>query len=73
MIANALRLAGKEVHASCTLFLAFSGLRINEALPLDWETVDRRGEISHVKRCLNILLLRNIYVKTYCIHNNNMA
>jgi len=50
MIAKSLRRAGKEVHAACALFLAFSGLRINEALPLDWETVDRRGEIIHVKR-----------------------
>lgn len=41
MIAKALRLVGKEAHANCTLLLAFTGLRINEALPLDWETVDR--------------------------------
>jgi integrase len=45
MIERFLRQNVKHVVADCVLFLAFSGLRVNEALPLDWE-----NELIHVKR-----------------------
>lgn len=32
------------------MFLAFSGLRVREALPLDWEAVDWAAGVIHVKR-----------------------
>lgn len=36
--------------ADLVCFLAFSGLRIGEALPLDWEAVDWSEKVLHVKR-----------------------
>lgn len=42
--------ASAVVHADCILFCAFSGLRINEALPLDWEAEDPKNGLFHVKR-----------------------
>jgi integrase len=50
MIDRHLRRNRKEVVADCVMFLAFSGLRINEALPLDWEPVDWKQEVIHVRR-----------------------
>lgn len=49
-IETALRENGYGVIADCVMFLAFSGLRINEALPLDWEAVDWSNELIHVVR-----------------------
>lgn len=49
-IETTLRQNGKTVVADCVMFLAFSGLRINEALPLDWEAVDWDNELIHVVR-----------------------
>jgi integrase len=42
----------REEHAVADLFcfLAFSGLRIGEALPLDWEAVDWATKLIHVQR-----------------------
>jgi integrase len=45
-----LRLKGKDGVADCVCFLAFSGLRIGEALPLDWEAVDWQQGVIHVER-----------------------
>ena len=50
MIERFLRQNGRHVIADCVMFLAFCGLRVNEALPLDWEPVDWKNEIIHVKR-----------------------
>lgn len=36
--------------ADFVCFVAYSGLRIGEALPLDWETVDWAEKVIHVKR-----------------------
>ena len=36
--------------ADVVCFLSFSGLRIGEALPLDWEAVDWADKVIHVKR-----------------------
>lgn len=36
--------------ADLACFLSFSGLRIGEALPLDWEAVDFGEKVLHVKR-----------------------
>jgi hypothetical protein len=47
---RSLRLGRKTVHADCMLFLGFSGLRINEALPLDWEAIDWKEGLIHVRR-----------------------
>jgi len=42
----------KEEHevADLICFLAFTGLRIGEAIPLEWENVDMRANLLHVKR-----------------------
>jgi integrase len=45
-----LRLNGKDVIADCMMFLAGTGLRINEARCLDWEAVDWKEGLIHVKR-----------------------
>ena len=49
-IEQSLRQHGFETTADCVMFLAFSGLRINEALPLKWSAVDWEQGIIHVKR-----------------------
>jgi len=36
--------------ADIVCFLAYSGLRIGEALALEWEAVDQSGKLLHVKR-----------------------
>ncbi len=38
------------VEADCVMFLAFSGLRVREALPLKWEAVNWAEGIIHVQR-----------------------
>ena len=45
-------LRAREEHdvADLICFLAFSGLRIGEALPLDWEAVNWKDKVIHVKR-----------------------
>jgi integrase len=50
IIERYLRQQRKNVIADCIMFLAFSGLRINEALPLDWEPVDWKQQLIHVRR-----------------------
>jgi len=45
-----LRTRGENTVADVVCFLAYSGLRIGEALPLDWETVDFGERLLHVKR-----------------------
>jgi integrase len=50
MIERAFRLKGKEVQADLTIFLAGTGLRINEARCLDWEAVDWKEGLIHVQR-----------------------
>lgn len=50
MMERTLRLKGKEVQADCMMFLAGTGLRINEARCLDWEVVDWKEGLIHVKR-----------------------
>jgi integrase len=45
-----LRLRGEQAIADLLAFLAYSGLRIGEALPLDWEAVDWGNGVVHVKR-----------------------
>jgi len=50
LIEATLRQRNKTVIANCVMFLAFSGLRINEALPLEWEAVDWTNDLIHVKR-----------------------
>jgi integrase len=45
-------LRGREEHGSADLicFLAYSGLRIGEALAMEWENVDWPEKVLHVKR-----------------------
>lgn len=45
-------LRARDEHGAADLvcFLAYSGLRIGEALPLDWEAVDWSEKLIHVKR-----------------------
>lgn len=50
IIAQTFRQRGDDVIADCLLFLGFSGLRVREALRLDWETVDWGTGVIHVKR-----------------------
>jgi len=45
-----LRTRGENTTADLVCFLAFSGLRLNEALPLDWEAVDWGEALLHVTR-----------------------
>ncbi len=45
-----LRSRGADSVADVVCFLAYSGLRIGEALPLDWEAVDWGELLLHVKR-----------------------
>jgi integrase len=45
-----LRGRDEQGAADVVCFLAFSGLRIGEALPLDWETVDWGDKVIHVQR-----------------------
>lgn len=49
-IETTLRQGGRGVIADCIMFQAFSGLRINELLPLDWEAVEWGNEVIHVQR-----------------------
>lgn len=50
IIAQTFRERGDDVIADCLLFLGFSGLRVREALRLDWEAVDWANGVIHVKR-----------------------
>jgi integrase len=45
-----LRGRNEQVSADTVCFLAFSGLRIGEALPLDWEAVDWSDRVIHIQR-----------------------
>jgi integrase len=45
-----LRGKGEQAIADLVLFLAYSGLRIGEALALDWESVDWQQGVIHVQR-----------------------
>lgn len=45
-----LRARNEQGVADLVCFLAYSGLRIGEALPLDWEAVDWGQKALHVKR-----------------------
>ena len=45
-----LRKRNEQGVADVVCFLAFSGLRIGEALPLDWEAVDWGDKVIHVQR-----------------------
>ena len=45
-----LRSRDEQGMADLVCFLAYSGLRIGEALPLDWEAVDWGQKTLHVKR-----------------------
>lgn len=45
-----MRRQGNDDVADLVCFLAFTGLRIGEALLLDWEAVDWREGVLHVKR-----------------------
>jgi len=47
---RSLRLKGQDAQADCMMFLAGTGLRINEARCLDWEVVDWKEGLIHVKR-----------------------
>ena len=49
-IAYWLRARGEQAIADVVLFLAYSGLRIGEALPMDWEAVDWKEGVLHVTR-----------------------
>jgi len=49
-IAYWLRARNEQDVADVVLFMAYSGLRIGEALPLDWEAVDWGEGLLHVKR-----------------------
>jgi len=50
LIEAALRQKSFVVEADCIMFLAFSGLRVREALPLKWEAVNWNEGIIHVRR-----------------------
>ncbi len=50
MIDAALRQRSHIVEADCVMFLAFSGLRVREALMLKWEAVNWGEGIIHVRR-----------------------
>jgi integrase len=45
-----LRARDEQGAADLVCFLAYSGLRIGEALPLDWEAIDWGEKLIHVKR-----------------------
>ena len=45
-----LRMRGTDDLADLACFLAFTGLRIGEALAMDWEAVDWREGVLHVQR-----------------------
>jgi integrase len=45
-----LRGRNENAVADIVCFLAYSGLRIGEALALEWEAVDQPGKLLHVKR-----------------------
>ncbi len=45
-----LRARNEQSAADAVCFLAYSGLRVGEALTLDWEAVDWSGKVLHVKR-----------------------
>ena len=45
-----LRGKGEQEVADLVCFLAFTGLRIGEAIPLEWENVDMASSLLHVKR-----------------------
>lgn len=45
-----LRAQNEDGAADVICFLAFSGLRIGEALPLDWESVNWAEKVIHVQR-----------------------
>jgi len=45
-----LRERNEQGAADVVCFLAFSGLRIGEAMPLDWEAVDWGDKVIHVQR-----------------------
>jgi integrase len=49
-IVHWLRLRTEHEVADLVCFLAYSGLRIGEALRLDWEAVDWAAKVIHVKR-----------------------
>ena len=50
VIEAALRKSSRIVEADCIMFLAFSGLRVREALALEWKAVNWAEGIIHVKR-----------------------
>ena len=50
LIEAVLRQRSRIVEADCIMFLAFSGLRVREALPLKWEAVNWAEGIIHVRR-----------------------
>jgi integrase len=50
LIENWLRERNEHGAADVVCFLAFSGLRIGEAMPLDWEEVDWADKVIHVQR-----------------------
>lgn len=50
LIDKSLRDTGKTTVADCIMFLAFSGVRVNETLPLLWSNVDWQSQLIHVKR-----------------------
>lgn len=45
-----LRERGQQVVADAVCFMAYSGLRVGEALPLDWEAVNWGEKLLHVVR-----------------------
>jgi integrase len=49
-IEHSLRARNEHGMADVVCFLAYSGLRIGEALPLDWDAVDWEQQILRVKR-----------------------
>ena len=49
-VANWLRLRNEHGAADVVCFLAYSGLRIGEALPLEWTSVDWMQKVLQVKR-----------------------
>ena len=50
VIEATLRRQSHIVEADCVMFLAFSGLRVREALPLKWEAVNWGEGLIHVRR-----------------------
>ena len=50
VIETTLRQGSFMVEADCIMFLAFSGLRVREALPLTWEAMDWADGIIQIRR-----------------------